>query len=159
ANPDDDMPRLVYADFLEESGLPVCRARAEFIRLQCEAVRLSRNDPRFGLIRQREEVLLAAYIRKWNGPAHRRLQAGPLRGQLRRGRGLGRSWRYRRGFITEVTAHVTVAIQHFDELVKIGPLEALRLWGVQGQLPALLASGTLRRIRELDFLDTDLSSS
>jgi uncharacterized protein (TIGR02996 family) len=31
-NPDDDAPRLVYADWLEEQGDPL----AEFIRLQCE---------------------------------------------------------------------------------------------------------------------------
>jgi uncharacterized protein (TIGR02996 family) len=33
-NPADDMPRLVYADWLQENGHP---ERAEFIRLQCEA--------------------------------------------------------------------------------------------------------------------------
>jgi uncharacterized protein (TIGR02996 family) len=32
ANPDDDMPRLAYADWLEENG---DEDRAEFIRLQC----------------------------------------------------------------------------------------------------------------------------
>ena len=33
ANPDEDTPRLVYADWLEENGEP---ERAEFIRVQCE---------------------------------------------------------------------------------------------------------------------------
>jgi uncharacterized protein (TIGR02996 family) len=33
ASPDDDLPRLVYADWLDENGDP---ARAEFIRVQCE---------------------------------------------------------------------------------------------------------------------------
>ncbi|HVK16992.1 MAG TPA: TIGR02996 domain-containing protein [Fimbriiglobus sp.] len=33
AAPDDDLPRLVYADWLEEHGRP---ERAEFIRVQCE---------------------------------------------------------------------------------------------------------------------------
>jgi uncharacterized protein (TIGR02996 family) len=37
ANPADDLPRLVYADWLEEHGHPV---RAEFIRLQCETLHL-----------------------------------------------------------------------------------------------------------------------
>src|SRR5262245_15683829 len=32
-NPDDDTPRLVFADWLDENGEP---ERAEFIRLQCE---------------------------------------------------------------------------------------------------------------------------
>jgi uncharacterized protein (TIGR02996 family) len=33
-NPADDMPRLLFADWLQENGKP---ERAEFIRLQCEA--------------------------------------------------------------------------------------------------------------------------
>ena len=33
ANPADDLPRLVCADFLEENGEP---ERAEFVRVQCE---------------------------------------------------------------------------------------------------------------------------
>jgi uncharacterized protein (TIGR02996 family) len=36
ANPDDDAPRLVFADWLEENGQP---ERAEFIRVQCELAR------------------------------------------------------------------------------------------------------------------------
>src|SRR5690242_18641709 len=38
ANPDDDTPRLVYADWLQENG---DQDRAEFIRLQCLEV----HDP------------------------------------------------------------------------------------------------------------------
>jgi uncharacterized protein (TIGR02996 family) len=36
-NPDDDTPRLVYADWMEEKGDP---ARAELIRTQIERTRL-----------------------------------------------------------------------------------------------------------------------
>ena len=36
ADPDNDLPRLVYADYLEENGQA---ERAAFIRLQCEFVR------------------------------------------------------------------------------------------------------------------------
>ncbi len=37
AAPDDDLPRLVFADWLDEHGEP---ERAEFIRVQCELARL-----------------------------------------------------------------------------------------------------------------------
>jgi uncharacterized protein (TIGR02996 family) len=40
AHPDDDAPRLVFADWLEEHGTKVDVARAEFIRVQCELARL-----------------------------------------------------------------------------------------------------------------------
>ena len=36
-SPDDDAPRLVFADWLDENGHDVERAWAEFIRLQCAA--------------------------------------------------------------------------------------------------------------------------
>ena len=37
AHPEDDLPRLVFADYLEESGEPALVARAHFIRAQIEA--------------------------------------------------------------------------------------------------------------------------
>jgi len=41
--PEDDTPRLVYADFLQENGE---EDRAEFIRLGCEGARLAEDHPR-----------------------------------------------------------------------------------------------------------------
>lgn len=46
ANPDDDAPRLVLADWLEENGQS---KRAEFIRLQVEAARLPKGKARTAL--------------------------------------------------------------------------------------------------------------
>ena len=43
AAPDDDAPRLVWADWLDENGNP---DRAEFVRLQCESANLDPADPR-----------------------------------------------------------------------------------------------------------------
>jgi uncharacterized protein (TIGR02996 family) len=43
ANPEEDTPRLMYADALQERG---DEARAEFIRVQCEIARLGLPDPR-----------------------------------------------------------------------------------------------------------------
>jgi len=51
--PDDDAPRLVYADWLEEHGQP---ERAEFIRVQCELIRLDDTG-----LRTREAELLARH--------------------------------------------------------------------------------------------------
>ena len=49
--PEDDGPRLVYADWLEENGQAT---RAEFIRLQVELARLSLGDARYPELRRRE---------------------------------------------------------------------------------------------------------
>lgn len=45
AAPDDDAPRLVYADHLLESSDESERLRGEFIVAQCEVARLPRNGP------------------------------------------------------------------------------------------------------------------
>jgi len=56
--PDSDVPRLIYADWLDDHGDP---ARAEFIRTQCERERLPPGDPRQPALEEREEDLLAAH--------------------------------------------------------------------------------------------------
>jgi uncharacterized protein (TIGR02996 family) len=64
ANPDDDAPRLVYADYLEESGDPVHIARAEFIRVQVEKARLVPDTPRSNALWYRDVELLK-WARQW----------------------------------------------------------------------------------------------
>lgn len=63
AAPDDDLPRLVYADYLEERGDP----RGEFIRLQVELARLDSGDPRRGELLARETELQSAHEDEWLG--------------------------------------------------------------------------------------------
>jgi len=58
AVPDDDAPRLVYADYLEETGDPAKMARAEFIRVQIEMARLVPDTPRWIELWEREVTLL-----------------------------------------------------------------------------------------------------
>lgn len=56
ANPDEDTPRLVYADWLDENGQP---DRAEFIRLQCELAQLTDTSDSYAVyefIRDRDHV-------------------------------------------------------------------------------------------------------
>lgn len=64
ATPDDDLPRLIYADWLDEKGDP----RGEFIRVQCELARLPNDDPRCEKLRNREKELLEAYECSWTPP-------------------------------------------------------------------------------------------
>ncbi|MDB4614677.1 TIGR02996 domain-containing protein, partial [bacterium] len=57
ANPNDETLRIVFADFLEDTGDP----RAELIRLQFQRTELSRFDPARNRLRARELKLLRAY--------------------------------------------------------------------------------------------------
>jgi uncharacterized protein (TIGR02996 family) len=74
ASPDDDTPRLVFADWLEDHGDP---DRAELIRLQC---RLAAGQAS-SAAEARVTELLALHQRRWLG----KLWAPGLRWQFRRG--------------------------------------------------------------------------
>ncbi len=65
AMPDEDTPRLVFADYLDEKGEPAASARAEFIRLQVRAVRFAHDDPERAAVLQRTDELLAAWDVAW----------------------------------------------------------------------------------------------
>src|SRR5262245_9446403 len=65
ADPGDDTPRLVYADWLDEHGQP---DRAEFIRTQVELARGIAEAARRESLRRRERELLLAHEREWLGP-------------------------------------------------------------------------------------------
>src|SRR5579884_2396327 len=65
AHIDDDGPRLVYADWLDDHGDP---DRAGFIRLQCRLAALTPSDrDRFALELDQED-LLARHAKKWLRP-------------------------------------------------------------------------------------------
>jgi uncharacterized protein (TIGR02996 family) len=74
--PEDDAPRLVLADWLEEYGTtPADQAWAELIRLQCESARLPPEDVdadatarRTRLELRADELLAAPGERPWAGP-------------------------------------------------------------------------------------------
>jgi uncharacterized protein (TIGR02996 family) len=52
--PDDDAPRLIYADWLDERGE---RDRGEFSRVQCALERLQPQDERRAGLKCREQEL------------------------------------------------------------------------------------------------------
>src|SRR4051794_5593177 len=82
-HPDDDAPRLIYADWLDEHGQP---ERAEFIRLQCRLALLPEGDPERPALRVRESELLGAHRARWTADLKR----------------LVRDCRFERGFVSWV---------------------------------------------------------
>ncbi len=80
ASPDDDLPRRILADWLEENGQA---DRAEFIRLQLQ--RRVQEEPV-----HREEELLEQHQRDWLGPLGRTEAPGQSgRGRVVLGAGCG----------------------------------------------------------------------
>ena len=57
ANPADDTPRLVYADWLEENGRS---EEAEFIRVECQLETITPGEPEYTELLDRREELRSA---------------------------------------------------------------------------------------------------
>lgn len=114
AAPDDDLPRLVFADYLEEQGHPAHAARAAFIRLQIDAEKLP---------------LDSALRLEWSR------QIGELRPQFRDewatafapGELNGCVVNYHRGFVDEIQIHVEKWIQFHEKMFAVAPVRVLRL--------------------------------
>src|SRR4051812_25441081 len=81
ASPEDDVPRLVFADWLEDHGDP---ARAEFIRAQVQMARMNWREPGYSELKERSRKRLVEHHKDWlagyppelltahRGPAFRR---------------------------------------------------------------------------------------
>lgn len=61
-NPDEDTPRLVFADWLNEHD---DHERAEFIRVQCEVARLQTDDDRLNGLIHRASELQTQFGKRW----------------------------------------------------------------------------------------------
>lgn len=122
ANPDDDLPRLVYADWLDENGEP---ERAEFIRVQCEVEHLHDGDPRKAALTERSVELGRAHGRQW---ADQDLGPGV------------RKYRLRRGLIEDVSASAGRFLRDGDRWAATVPFRTLRLTDAADLVDDLAAS-------------------
>jgi uncharacterized protein (TIGR02996 family) len=133
ATPDDDAPRLVYADWLDENGQP---ERAEAIRLGCELRKFHESDPRAAEIARRLDVLqrdrAAAWRNGWPSYAHHFV-------------------RFECGLPSRLYATATQFRQRGKALRKRFPITSVSLRNVRDRLKALAASGLLEGLRELDL--------
>src|SRR4051812_29721240 len=127
--PDDDVLRLVYADFLEEHGDEASAAQAELIRVQVELAALAPCD-RWGAERAaeltaRQNELLDRWERTWLGD-----WADVLDG-----------WAFHRGLLEAVRADASVFLDHAADCFASWPtLRVAKLARAAGHLPELAAS-------------------
>src|SRR5262249_61133102 len=92
--PDDDTPRLVFADWLDDQGQG---DRGELIRLQCSLARLARDDESAGPLKRRVEELLRARWDEWVRPLARLV--GTSESWLASGFHPEALWKFQRGFV------------------------------------------------------------
>jgi uncharacterized protein (TIGR02996 family) len=133
-HPDDDVPRLVYADWLDENGQP---ERAEFIRVQIELARAELADPRRPDLESRQLQLLARHRKEW---------AGPLRA-------LVPQWEFRRGFVEAIKLPARTFLEHAEELFRLAPVRDVHLVGVSEHADELARCPHLRQLTALTLTD------
>jgi uncharacterized protein (TIGR02996 family) len=123
--PDDDAPRLVFADWLEERGDP----RGEFIRLQC-ALAKGQVPATLKKLRHREQSLLQKYAKAW----------------AKSYAGIAQRCTFRRGFVEGITLPAERFIKHADLLFDWAPLRKIRLTELNpASINTLVAEPALRR--------------
>jgi uncharacterized protein (TIGR02996 family) len=139
--PEDDTPRLVYADWLEENGEA---DRAEFIRTQCALASLPKDDPRRPVLVARERELLEIHKRAWLGHL---TALGADSSRYRAG------WWFQRGFVEEVEIKAVDFVANAAAVLAVAPvLSGLCLQEVRDHLPALGACPQLGQTSRLKFL-------
>lgn len=148
-DPDDDTPRLVYADWLEEQGDSASAARAEFIRVQHGLVGAGLPARRRADLQRREQQILDEYGREWVGPLRRLL----------------RSWKFQRGFLNEVEVFSGRFVSYAGRLFRQAPIQHVHLArevvprpGQRLSIPDLADCEHLRRVRSLDLGDNRLET-
>lgn len=130
-HPDDDVPRLIYADWLDEQG----DARGEFIRVQCELAQTDRLSPDFYELTDRSEKMLDEFGSEW---------ATELKQNVRK-------VAFHRGFIDTITMIARLFVSEGEQLVNTIPIHWLRFTNIKGLGKKLAESPALRRLRYLDL--------
>ncbi len=152
ADPAADLPRLVYADWLEEHGQDM---RAEFIRVQCEIAKLEVGprdaiDRNVHLWRRQQELLDGHMDAIFEGvgfvPRHGQIP-GP---------------RFYRGFVSEIDMTLSDFIKHKEEIIELRPAPTELAVTTSGHYEEMLRGVGIRfwrLVTVLSFLGDDADTS
>ncbi|QEL19525.1 TIGR02996 domain-containing protein [Limnoglobus roseus] len=136
AEPEDDLPRLVFADWLEEIGDDT---RAEFIRLQCLSVRAPLTPGERVTVEARIRELLALHRDRWAIPGITGVQ------------------KFRRGFVEYLYIKAVDFLRFERHIAKNAPVVRLRLSTAATHLAALANVPLFSRLRALEFVNDELA--
>jgi uncharacterized protein (TIGR02996 family) len=134
-HPDDEAPRLIYADWLDDHGQP---ERAEYIRAECELERIEAYSPRWRQLSERQLTLIKANKKKWTHSL----------------RGLISSCFFRRGFVETVTLSAQQFAQNAATIFQRAPVRQIhfnRIWGGITEPELIAGREELSRVEGLDF--------
>jgi uncharacterized protein (TIGR02996 family) len=137
--PEQDAPRLIYADWLEEHGQA---DRADFIRTQCRLATLAPGDEPWADLELHCRDLLARHWRDWLPPEVPRCAVG---------------WTFRRGFVEAIDIEPNHFVVQAGELLRAAPIQHVRFILPPGRnqpisaFADLLACPEIGRLRGLDL--------
>lgn len=134
--PDDDLPRLVYADYLDETGDPT---RAEFIRVQLELARLGEVGERFATLARREAELLREGVGGY---------VPGVRGKQT----------FRRGFVESLDTTADRLIAATGSPLLVAPIRELRIRNADNAIAELARVPGLDRIETLDLRNNNFGT-
>jgi uncharacterized protein (TIGR02996 family) len=137
AEPDDDTPRLVYADWLEERGDP----RGEFIRLQVGLFEANGSAQMVQIVRAQE--LLIANEETWAATVR------PLVAECQ----------FERGFVTGITLPLDAFLEHADTLFARAPIQRVKISDVGTRIAQIAANPYLERLSGLDLSGNGLGDT
>jgi uncharacterized protein (TIGR02996 family) len=131
AAPEDDGPRLVYADWLEERGDP----RGEFIRVQCVLEHMSDDEPTRGELEAREQEIFAEHGKEWTNSLPGKFEAD----------------HFRRGFLSTIDVDAPGFLESAAAWFAREPIEHVLLHDVEDYVTDLAACRQLAHVRILDL--------
>src|SRR5262245_56268425 len=137
--PDDDLPRLIYADYLDERGN---YARAEFIRIGCQRARLGLSHAGWHKLAARELALLAGNQPDWE----REFEPASI-------------VRFDRGFAAEIEVEAAGFARHYRRILNAGPTPAISLRNAWEALDDLVQLPVDLGVRELSLADNALTNA
>src|SRR5262245_38198203 len=131
ADPDDDTPRLICADWLDDHGGEEEAARAELIRVQVALAGRGEDDPAWPALLVREREILDRWQQRWCAE----LGQAPA------------SCRFARGFVEQVTMPAELFLVGGEQLLARWPItrvELLDCGAIAGPLARCPLLGRLR---------------
>ncbi len=137
AHPTDDLPRLIFADYLEEHGQA---ERAEFIRAQVQLARITPRDADYHPLQSRCSQLLEQYRDAWRYPG--------LRGHQD----------FRRGFVESLWTTAERLIQDASAFAVAHTIHEIRISNMSGHIADLLNVSGLHRVSSLDLSNNSMGT-
>ena len=138
AAPDDDTPRLVLADWLDERGTADDKDRAALIRAQCQAEYLPEGGKERLRLEREAKAIVKANEKTWLKDI--------------RAKKLGSDFRFRRGFLDSLSMSPTKFVRRGDELFAVAPtIRTVKFPNAANEVTELAASPYLAQLVSVDL--------